>query len=146
MAALPNYSKALGRRVVTVYQIETVLCCQLDGDLLVGAHFAVEHQDLEIIAGELKDLPLPFADPLCRLPHSMRFLLVGRRFRGFIDFHNGDALFNFGRYGIKYVRQTGLAHLAISIDKPTFWDLPEDAHLSISEQFAHAQNLARSAG
>jgi hypothetical protein len=140
---LRHYNESLGRRVVSVFQVEAIMCCELEGGLLVGGQIAEEHYNVEIVLGLITEL-LPMFGPALRVPHPMQLLLVGRRFRGFLTSpKNGDVSLEFGRYRIRFIRQDLIAVLEIGTDRPESCDLPEDSHLSINEQLAHFVELAR---
>jgi hypothetical protein len=132
---LPRYSQALHRPVVEVFRVTSgALCCELEGSLIVGGLFAIEHGRLEVFIEHVVRLPQEFSDPLCRVTHGIQELLRGRKFRGISIIAAGDVLFDFGRYGIRFDRLTKEARLQLHRDGDQCWELPEDDHISMQEQ------------
>jgi hypothetical protein len=139
---LVHYNKSLGRRVVAVFQVEEIMCCELDGGLLVAGVIAKEHGKVEIMLGPITGLSPRFR-PAVRVPTPLQLLLVGRKFRGILSSpKSGDVFLDFGRYRIQFFRQDGLVVLLIGTDAPESCDLAEDLHCSIDEQIAVFRELA----
>jgi hypothetical protein len=138
----PHYNNALGRRVVRVFRVDAIMCCELEGGYLVGGQIAIEHGNVEIVLDQITHLPEEFA-PALHASHPMQMWLIGRKFRGLQACSmSGNVAINFGRYALLFVRDSGITTIGIGMDKPEHCDLPEDAHLSITEQFTCIEELA----
>jgi len=105
--ALPLYKVALGQEVTAVVQINAILCCRLTDGLILGAQFAIEHGELEVLLGRMDELPQEFRRS--GNPHPMSLLLAGRRFRGFLLCDGGDLGFDFDQCILRFNKTTGTA-------------------------------------
>jgi hypothetical protein len=140
---LRRHGEALGRRVVGVFQVRSIMCCELEGGLLVGGQVAVEHSNVEIVLGRIDELPAMFASEH-RRPSNVQLVLSGRKFRGFVVCPStGDVSLEFGRFRIQFVRNDAMAVLNIGTDTMEARDLPEDGLLSIADQVAHFKVLTQ---
>jgi hypothetical protein len=129
---------------VSVFYVEAVICCELDNGVLVGCQVAEEHGQIEVVLAPATDLPVEFTTSRQPAPSGLRWVLVGRKFRGLFGHQKtGDLILDFGRYRLRCDRAKGTAYLEIGIDGPESHDLPEDKHLSVDEQIRNAQRLAR---
>ena len=140
---LKHYNESFGRRVITVFQAGAVMCCELDGGIVVGGQIAKEHGDVEIVLALISELPASF-DPLRRIPHPLDVVIAGRKFRGFVvSSEAGDVSLDFGRYRIGLIRRNRMAVLEVGSNTMDSCDLPEDLYLSIPDQLLDCERRAK---
>jgi hypothetical protein len=106
---LKHYPEALGKKVVGVFKIDAAICCRLQNGLIIGALFAVEHGELEVILLHEQHLPQEFrpSEPL-----PIQRVLEGLPFGGFILLADGNLGFRFGEYILRFVKRDRTANLS----------------------------------
>lgn len=139
---LIDHDTSLGGRVVAVFFIGPVTCCELDNGFVVGGQVAKEHHQVEILLGRQSALPIEFRHNREPASPGMEVLLVGRKFRGVIGHkESGDISLDFGRYRLRIDRARCGITMQIGSDQRDCNDVPEDEHLPIADQFRKAREL-----
>jgi hypothetical protein len=138
---LQHHQASLGGRVVSLFDVEAVTCCELDNGFVVGCQVA-KHGKVEVVLAPLATLPAKYLTARQPAPRPMMLLLLGRKFRGLIGHkESGDVSLDFGRYRLRLDRASVEIGIEDGIDQPDLHDLPEDEHLSIEDQIRNAQEL-----
>ncbi|SRR5258708_7595068 len=107
-----HYRESLGRRVVSVFQVGEIMCCELEGDILVCGQIAEEHGNVDIVLGPMTAMPPMFGPAFPRPYRPMQMVLVGRMFQGLLtSSRTGDVSLDFGLYQIRFVREDAIAVL-----------------------------------